>query len=77
MRSKPILVTGATGYVGGRLAPKLLGGGLRVRFWLPAPPPGEFGQGKDGGTRADFLMPAASGVSTFRSRPRGLAVLIL
>lgn len=29
--SKPILVTGATGYVGGRLVPKLLGAGYRVR----------------------------------------------
>ena len=31
MRSDPILVTGATGYVGGRLIPALLEGGHRVR----------------------------------------------
>ena len=31
MRSKPLLVTGATGYVGGRLVPRLLNGGHRVR----------------------------------------------
>ncbi len=31
MQSKPILVTGATGYVGGRLVPRLLEAGYRVR----------------------------------------------
>jgi uncharacterized protein YbjT (DUF2867 family) len=31
MQSKPILVTGATGYVGGRLVPRLLAAGYRVR----------------------------------------------
>ncbi|MBI4800795.1 MAG: NAD(P)H-binding protein, partial [Desulfarculus sp.] len=31
MRSRPILLTGATGYVGGRLAPRLLEAGYRVR----------------------------------------------
>ena len=31
MRSQPVLVTGATGYVGGRLVPKLLKGGHRIR----------------------------------------------
>ncbi|MGD9046401.1 MAG: NAD(P)H-binding protein, partial [Desulfobacterales bacterium] len=31
MDSKPILVTGATGYVGGRLIPALLDAGYRVR----------------------------------------------
>jgi uncharacterized protein YbjT (DUF2867 family) len=31
MRSKPILVSGATGYVGGRLIPALLDAGYRVR----------------------------------------------
>ena len=31
MHSDPILVTGATGYVGGRLIPALLEGGYRVR----------------------------------------------
>lgn len=31
MNSKPILVTGATGYVGGRLIPRLLQSGYRVR----------------------------------------------
>ncbi|MFH1060949.1 MAG: SDR family oxidoreductase [Pseudomonadota bacterium] len=31
MNEKPVLVTGATGYVGGRLAPRLLAQGVRVR----------------------------------------------
>jgi uncharacterized protein YbjT (DUF2867 family) len=31
MREEPILVTGATGYVGGRLIPALLKAGYRVR----------------------------------------------
>jgi uncharacterized protein YbjT (DUF2867 family) len=31
MRSEPVLVTGATGYVGGRLVPQLLASGYRVR----------------------------------------------
>ncbi|MBN2123661.1 MAG: DUF2867 domain-containing protein, partial [Deltaproteobacteria bacterium] len=31
MQSKPVLVTGATGYVGGRLVPRLLAAGYRVR----------------------------------------------
>ena len=31
MKSDPILVTGATGYVGGRLIPALLATGYRVR----------------------------------------------
>jgi len=31
MFSKPVLVTGATGYVGGRLIPLMLGSGYRVR----------------------------------------------
>ena len=31
MRSEPVLVTGATGYVGGRLVPQLLDSGYRVR----------------------------------------------
>lgn len=31
MNSKPVLVTGATGYVGGRLVPRLLEAGYRVR----------------------------------------------
>ena len=44
-------------------------------------PAGEVGQEKGDGTRADFLMPAPSGVNTSQSRTagsitRGLAVLI-
>jgi uncharacterized protein YbjT (DUF2867 family) len=31
MQAKPVLVTGATGYVGGRLVPRLLSAGYRVR----------------------------------------------
>jgi uncharacterized protein YbjT (DUF2867 family) len=31
MTGKPVLVTGSTGYVGGRLVPKLLEGGYRVQ----------------------------------------------
>ena len=31
MRKEPVLVTGATGYVGGRLIPQLLASGYRVR----------------------------------------------
>lgn len=31
MRSQPVLIAGATGYVGGRLAPRLLAAGYRVR----------------------------------------------
>ncbi len=31
MRSEPVLVTGATGYVGGRLVPLLLDSGCKVR----------------------------------------------
>jgi len=37
-------------------------------------PAGKFGQEKDGGTRADFSMLAASGVSTVRSRTSGLGL---
>ena len=33
MRSEPVLVTGATGYVGGRLVPQLLNSGYRVRVF--------------------------------------------
>jgi len=36
-KSKPILVTGATGYVGGRLVPKLLEEGYRVRCLVREP----------------------------------------
>ncbi|MGB7874098.1 MAG: NAD(P)H-binding protein, partial [Anaerolineales bacterium] len=36
-KSKLILVTGATGYVGGRLAPKLLEAGYRVRCLVRDP----------------------------------------
>ena len=36
-RSKPILVTGATGYVGGRLVPRLLQAGYRVRCLVRDP----------------------------------------
>ena len=31
MRERPVLVTGATGYIGGRLAPRLLDAGWRIR----------------------------------------------
>jgi nucleoside-diphosphate-sugar epimerase len=31
MRAEPVLATGATGYVGGRLMPQLLAAGYRVR----------------------------------------------
>lgn len=31
MRSEPVMVTGATGYVGGRLVPQLLDSGYHVR----------------------------------------------
>ena len=31
MDTRPVLVTGATGYVGGRLVPQLLSSGYRVR----------------------------------------------
>src|SRR5512139_3047745 len=36
-KSKPILVTGATGYVGGRLVPRLLQAGYRVRCLVRDP----------------------------------------
>src|SRR5574339_173523 len=36
-KSKPILVTGATGYVGGRLVPRLLEAGYRVRCLVRDP----------------------------------------
>ncbi|MFA5089300.1 MAG: NAD(P)H-binding protein, partial [Candidatus Omnitrophota bacterium] len=31
MKTQPVLVTGATGYVGGRLVPRLLAAGYRIR----------------------------------------------
>ena len=34
---KPVLVTGATGYVGGRLVPRLLDAGYRVRVLVRDP----------------------------------------
>jgi uncharacterized protein YbjT (DUF2867 family) len=37
MEDKPILVTGGTGYVGGRLIPRLLDGGYRVRAMVRSP----------------------------------------
>ena len=39
---------------------------------VPVLPAGEVGQGKDGGTRADFSMLAASGVSTTWARSSDL-----
>ena len=36
-RMKTVLVTGATGYVGGRLVPRILGGGRRVRVLVRDP----------------------------------------
>ncbi len=36
MHEQPILVTGATGYVGGRLIPALLDAGYRVRAMGPS-----------------------------------------
>ena len=35
--SRPVLVTGATGYIGGRLVPLLLGAGYRVRVFARSP----------------------------------------
>lgn len=37
VRTRPVLVTGATGYVGGRLVPRLLDAGYRVRCLVRAP----------------------------------------
>ena len=37
MNSKPILVTGGTGYVGGRLIPRLLEAGWTVRAMARSP----------------------------------------
>jgi hypothetical protein len=45
----------------------MLVGGLGAHLRVPLLPAGSIGQGKDGGTRADFFPPAASGVSTTRS----------
>ncbi|MDG2148128.1 MAG: SDR family oxidoreductase [Planctomycetota bacterium] len=36
-RKKPVLVTGATGYIGGRLVPRLLKAGERVRCFVRSP----------------------------------------
>ena len=35
--SRPVLVTGASGYIGGRLVPRLLEAGCRVRCLARAP----------------------------------------
>lgn len=37
MQAKPILMTGGTGYVGGRLIPRLLDGGYRIRAMARSP----------------------------------------
>ena len=37
LRDRPVFVTGATGYVGGRLVPRLLDAGYRVRCFARSP----------------------------------------
>src|SRR6476469_7163384 len=68
--SKTILVTGATGYVGGRLVPRLLSAGYRVRCLArdPARLAGRAWPGAEivaGDVLApERLLPAMAGVST-------------
>ena len=71
MSTKPILVTGATGYIGGRLVPQLLAQGLSRP--LPGPRPGQASRPGLGGPRSRSSRATCS-TATRSARPWRAAV---
>jgi len=53
---KPVLVTGATGYIGGRLAPRLLEAGYRIRCLVREPANSATGRGPKARTSRSYAV---------------------